>query len=211
MAPRNRYPSFSSQSSRQSLTNSISSYGSATTESTALTGFSAGHAGTAHAPGGMLPCEFYPYHDCSENFALEDVERWIQHIISEHLENSLPKKAACWFCDDIFDYRQTGGDRDANFRRRMLHICDHFAAGWSIQHMRVDHDMIDHLWKHKLIPEESYIYSHRYSEVSQDSTIFPLGTLPQPLQDRRLRMDMECIDQQHEDRRRRKERARGRK
>lgn len=211
MPPRYRYPSCSSQDSQQSITNSVSSYGSGRTASTALTAFSDDHAEAAYAFGGTLPCEFVGFHGCDQSFALEDVDGWIEHMILEHLESKLPRKACCWFCDRVFDYKETGGNRRNNFDQRMCHIRDHLAEGMSIQHMRVDHYMNDHLWDHKLIAPEPYAYTSRYSEVPQDKTIIPHDAIPPQMQERQLRRKAKIIDQQEEDRRSRKERGQRRK
>ncbi|KAI0437011.1 hypothetical protein F4803DRAFT_178211 [Xylaria telfairii] len=49
---------------------------------------------------GRLPCEFVGYSACERTFAINDVDNWIEHIISEHLQENLPKRVVCWFCNE---------------------------------------------------------------------------------------------------------------
>ncbi|KAH8160320.1 hypothetical protein CIB48_g7928 [Xylaria polymorpha] len=100
-----------------------------------------------------LPCEFVGYSGCDLTFAIDDVDNWIEHTISDHLKENLPKRVVCWFCGDwIFDYKNTK-DRRKNFENRMWHIRDHFLDGMTAQDMRPDHHLDMHLQDFGLIPE----------------------------------------------------------
>ncbi|KAI1743171.1 hypothetical protein F4680DRAFT_369192 [Xylaria scruposa] len=105
-----------------------------------------------------LPCEFARYGSCDQEFALDDADGWIEHIISVHLQGRLPKKVVCWYCDNwVFDYKNVG-DRRINFESRMWHIRDHILGeGMTGHYMRPDHFFNDHLQKHGLVPEHTYI------------------------------------------------------
>ena len=114
----------------------------------------------------VLPCEFVGYSGCEMTFDVDDVHNWIEHIAREHLGDKLPKKAFCWFCDDIkFDSRVVG-DRRLNFEQRMWHIRDHFVEeGRTINSIRPDHHFNTHLRDNGLIGEDTYNSVRRYSEA----------------------------------------------
>ncbi|KAI0872385.1 hypothetical protein GGS24DRAFT_18775 [Hypoxylon argillaceum] len=125
-------------------------------------------------PTSGLHCEFIWYGICDKVFALDDVDNWIDHIVIYHLQGALPKKAACWFCDDlVFDSKYAAGCRQ-NFNNRMYHIREHFLTeGLSAKDMRPDHYMNTYLRKATLISESMYRTVRRYTQVSQRSYILP--------------------------------------
>ncbi|KAH8161288.1 hypothetical protein CIB48_g6952 [Xylaria polymorpha] len=128
---------------------------------------------------GNLPCEFVGYSGCDRTFAMDDVDNWIEHIISDHLQENLPNQVVCWFCDDwIFDYKNVG-DRRANFENRMWHIREHFLDGMTAHNMRPDHHFNTHLQNFGLIPEHAYNLVRRYTEVAQPSWIIPHDAFPE--------------------------------
>ncbi|KAI1756788.1 hypothetical protein F4782DRAFT_484147 [Xylaria castorea] len=130
---------------------------------------------------GSLPCEFIGYGGCAQTFAWDDVDNWIEHIISKHLNGNLPKKVICWFCDDAtFDYRETGetGDRRVNFEHRMWHIRSHILDGMNVHDIRPDHFLTAHLKKYRLVPEYAYHVVRRYAEVPQPNWIVPHDGVP---------------------------------
>ncbi|KAI1117521.1 hypothetical protein F5Y14DRAFT_351383 [Nemania sp. NC0429] len=116
---------------------------------------------------GDLPCEFVGYTRCEESFGLDEFDAWVEHIVSVHLLNLLPKKVICWFCDDeVFDCKRV--DRETNFRQRMWHIHGHFQRQeFTVNNIRPDHHLNAHLWKKRLIDEGVYIAAQRYDEVPQ--------------------------------------------
>jgi hypothetical protein len=74
------------------------------------------------APTCQFPCEFADYSRCDTTFDLDDRDAWVEHITIVHLQDQLPSKFLCWFCDDInFHAEDRGFDSDL----RMHHIHDH--------------------------------------------------------------------------------------
>ncbi|KAJ2986913.1 hypothetical protein NUW58_g4806 [Xylaria curta] len=136
----------------------------------------------------LLPCEFVGYHHCDEYFDPDDVEGWIEHIVTEHLDNHLPKKVICWYCDNfVFDYKATG-DRRYNFECRMWHIRGHIVEeGLTVHHMRPDHYLNAHLNDHRLIPENTYQLVRRRAELPQPGWIYSHDALPPELEEKRSR------------------------
>ncbi|KAI2642095.1 hypothetical protein GGS21DRAFT_290329 [Xylaria nigripes] len=133
-----------------------------------------------------LPCEFWGYSHCDQNFALTEVQAWIEHIITEHLENQLPRRAICWICDDeVFDAKD--GDRRINFYRRMLHIRDHYAEGAITPIIRPDHYFNTHVGDAGLVPQSGYEFVRDYSEAPQASWIIPHDQYPSDMQAQELR------------------------
>ena len=114
----------------------------------------------------VLPCEFVDYSGCEMTFDVNDVSNWIEHIVSEHLNDKLPKKANCWFCDDIeFDSKRVG-DRRLNFEQRMWHIRDHIIEeDRTTNSIRLDPYFYTHLFDNGLIGKDVYNLIHTYSEV----------------------------------------------
>ncbi|KAI1754736.1 hypothetical protein F4782DRAFT_457849 [Xylaria castorea] len=202
MAPHR--PSVSSTDSVYSARDSIFSHSSATSMSTSA---SAPDIPTAQFAAGGLFCEFVGYSHCERSFALDDVDRWIEHVISVHLQGFLPKKVICWFCDHgTFDDKDVG-DRRVNFDRRMWHIRDHILYdGLTAHHMRPDHFLNAHLEKHRLIPESAYHHVRRYAEVPQGNWILPHDGVPADWEDRNSRGDYEVNNPLEEQRKSRKHR-----
>ncbi|KAI0182440.1 hypothetical protein EV127DRAFT_320028, partial [Xylaria flabelliformis] len=132
-----------------------------------------------------LPCEFAGYGSCEQTFDLNDVNNWIEHIISVHLQEKLPKVAICWFCDDyVFDYKKVG-DRRVNFENRMHHIYEHILhERLTAHHMRPDHHMNTHLQKYGLVPEHAHRVVRRYADVPQPNWILPHDGVPPDWEDR---------------------------
>ncbi|KAI0102620.1 hypothetical protein GGR51DRAFT_527089 [Nemania sp. FL0031] len=121
--------------------------------------------GAPGAPAHFLPCEFVGYKSCDTVFAIDDVESWIEHIISEHLQGKLPRIALCWFCDDITFDSKGSQDRRTNFVQRMWHIREHILLeGKTVNDVRPDYYFNLHLHDHQILPETFYNLAHRYSE-----------------------------------------------
>ncbi|KAI0107829.1 hypothetical protein GGR51DRAFT_559163 [Nemania sp. FL0031] len=125
------------------------------------------------APVRGLPCEFVGYTNCDLVFPVNDVEGWIEHIVSDHLHGRLPSICRCWYCDDIiFDSQRAGGPL-INFQQRMWHIRSHILDGLTVHDIRPDYYLAEHLRHYRLIPEHVYHSVRRYTEVS-----LPTGTGP---------------------------------
>ncbi|KAI0426303.1 hypothetical protein F5Y09DRAFT_69038 [Xylaria sp. FL1042] len=168
------------QSSYQSSGGSRFSSFSTTSSSTAISEPD-GHA-VQYVPTtrGELPCEFVGYSQCDMMFEMDEVDDWIDHIITNHLGDNLPRKAVCWFCDDFpFDSKHTG-DRRINFDNRMYHIRDHFYyEGKTTHDIRPDHYLNKHLLDCGLISEQSYNVVRRWPEAPQGPWIISYdATLP---------------------------------
>ncbi|KAI0552737.1 hypothetical protein F4679DRAFT_581245 [Xylaria curta] len=194
--------SISSAGSQNSTRTSIFSLGSTTSTSTSRTVPDTNLAGFA---ADNLPCEFVGYGGCDQTFALDDVDRWIEHIVSVHLQDNLPKKVVCWFCDNwIFDYKNAG-DRRANFENRMWHIREHILEeGLTAHHMRPDHFLNEHLQKHRLVTDDAYHLVRRYAEVPQGPWILPHDGVPPDWEDRDSRGEYVVNDPIEEQRKHRK-------
>ncbi|KAI0882520.1 uncharacterized protein GGS22DRAFT_45705 [Annulohypoxylon maeteangense] len=162
-----------------------------------------------------LPCEFVGIGSCDVQFHYEDTEAWINHIISDHLQNKLPQKVDCWFCNeysfDSKDSRGPRGDRLANFYNRMEHIRSHIADGKTALDMVPDFHMLDHLHKHRLISEQ------RFNEIKRAYHglpcprdhmigIFTSGFVPPERRQQAERSNMVQIDHVKEERQRKKDR-----
>ncbi|KAI0548870.1 hypothetical protein F4679DRAFT_287711 [Xylaria curta] len=156
---------------------------------------------------GLLPCEFIGYTGCEQTFAKDDVDSWIEHIISTHLQENLPKIAVCWFCDNwIFDSRNVD-DRRTNFENRMWHIRAHILDdGLTAHHMRPDHFLNTHLHKHRLVPDHAYHSVRRYAEVPQGNWILPYDGVPKDWEYKAARGDYEVNGPLEEQRKHRKQR-----
>lgn len=117
----------------------------------------------------VLPCEFITLETCEVIFELDRTDAWIDHIITRHLRNRLPARAICWFCD-TWTYDDTGinfhNNRRLAFKYRMEHIRSHINAGKTVNDIRPDFHMLDHLYNHKLISEVDFNrYRKRYHDL----------------------------------------------
>ncbi|KAI8623952.1 hypothetical protein F5Y19DRAFT_491731 [Xylariaceae sp. FL1651] len=130
-----------------------------------------------------LPCEFVGLHDCDLVFGFDDTQRWIDHIITHHLDNRLPSRALCWFCDKKkFDATKTS-DRLKSFVERMKHIRGHIKhEGKTLEQIRPDFYMLEHLYGSKLISDQMYHRAKRYTEVVQGNWIIPHDAVPRDMQ-----------------------------
>ncbi|POR35695.1 Uncharacterized protein TPAR_04107 [Tolypocladium paradoxum] len=124
-------------------------------------------AAVPDAPVTWLPCEFRRLSGCGANFALDDVEPWIEHMIAQHLERNFPEKCICWFCDHA-DFRAASGlqeDKEKAYRRRMHHIAEHFRNGKTALDIRWDFHFLDHVHNQHLIEEHVFQWATRQSEL----------------------------------------------
>ncbi|KAI3324602.1 hypothetical protein HD806DRAFT_534066 [Xylariaceae sp. AK1471] len=139
---------------------------------------------------GALPCEFVGYGSCDRTFALDEVEPWIEHIVTEHLKDHLPRKAICWFCDDYtFDSKSVGNNRRTNFDNRMWHIHDHI-----LNDIRTIHN--------------AYHTTRRYDEFPQGPWIIPYTAIPEDSEVREARQGVEYNNPHDEERKYRRHRHR---
>ncbi|PNY23913.1 Uncharacterized protein TCAP_06151 [Tolypocladium capitatum] len=119
------------------------------------------------APVSWLPCEFRRLSGCGANFALDDVEPWVEHIIAEHLKRNFPKHSICWFCDqgEFSAASELQEDEEKAYRRRMHHIAEHFRNGKTALDIRWDFHFLDHVHNQCLIDEHVFQWATRQSEL----------------------------------------------
>ncbi|KAI1210450.1 uncharacterized protein F4807DRAFT_66895 [Annulohypoxylon truncatum] len=158
-----------------------------------------------------LPCEFVGIGSCDVHFNFEDIEPWIEHIIRDHLQDKLPQKTVCWFCNDFyFDAKdpQANNDRRLNFHNRMEHIREHIADGKTANDIAPDYHMLDHLFKYRLISEGRYNEVRRWHGLpcprEHMKGIYKHGFVPPEKQRQAERSNMVQIDHDKEERQRRK-------
>lgn len=161
-------------------------------ENTSKTSSSLGTTGDGGAY--ILPCEFVSYGSCNENFYPTEFDRWILHIVVDHLRNRLPNKCCCWFCDTYdFDARRDHLDKESNFRNRLDHIRCHIRDdGLGIDQIRPDYDFIAHIWKCGLISRAVYETAQRWREGVSSSVegIVPHDYIPEEQIQRHERSQM---------------------
>ncbi|KAI0178421.1 hypothetical protein BJ166DRAFT_50598 [Pestalotiopsis sp. NC0098] len=131
----------------------------------------------------VLPCEFIGYDSCDQYFYPVDADQWMNHIIVDHLQEKLPNKSNCWFCDNKdFDARRDRTDKASSFRNRLDHIRIHIQdERLGIRNMRPDYDFVAHLWKRGLIRRRVYEAAQRWREgpVSHVEGIVPHDFIPE--------------------------------
>ncbi|KOS19429.1 hypothetical protein ESCO_001020 [Escovopsis weberi] len=123
------------------------------------------------AASSLIPCEFHwrLLGDCEARFRPTDIDGLIQHVVSQHLECKLPRKAACWFCDEVV-FQAQSEEFDAemyNFGTRTRHIAQHFSGGKTVWDIRPDHYFLDHLIRHGLINQADFELATKYHEAPQ--------------------------------------------
>ncbi|OTA96690.1 hypothetical protein M434DRAFT_8638 [Hypoxylon sp. CO27-5] len=160
----------------------------------------------------VLPCEFVGLERCDVTFNYDETEAWIEHIIVNHLQDRLPSKAACWYCDAyLFDAKAPQvRDRRLNFHNRMEHIREHIMSeGKTANDIRPDFHMADHLRHHRLISEATYNHIRRWREGSlrpEDMRhVYPHNYVPPERRVQQERSNRLLIDHSKEERQRKKE------
>ncbi len=82
-----------------------------------------------------LPCEFARYKGCQETFPLHrsegGMEAWQDHMVRAHMNNHMPRRSGCWFCDEKFRINEKDGPADGIvkfevYKQRMRHIAQHY-------------------------------------------------------------------------------------
>ncbi|KAH6605024.1 hypothetical protein Trco_006731 [Trichoderma cornu-damae] len=127
-----------------------------------------------------LPCEFYWYGDCQETFDLDDVDGWVRHVGSQHLDMILPTSCRCWFCDD-FVFRaesETMGERRRCYAARIRHIAEHYRRGATTGQVRPDFDFLDHLRANDLITIRDFRHARDFHEAPQPKN--GINSVPAP-------------------------------
>lgn len=160
-----------SSSSRHTRRSSTFSRGDAQTISTELT--------VPSRPGSppLLTCEFVGYNDCNQEFGLNNVNDWINHMAADHLGNRFPTSSKCWFCTRNFEAASLDlSGLWACYRNRMLHIAEHFRSGWTYADMRPDYFFLEHLNENDLIHPARYEAAKEWHEVPQIEGLYPAGS-----------------------------------
>ncbi|KAK7983277.1 kinesin-domain-containing protein [Apiospora arundinis] len=105
----------------------------------------------------VLPCEYAPLGLCNETFHPGEFGVWENHITRHHLQDQIPDRCICWFCDQEFSSEEHNADVGYNFFRRLEHIREHIIHdGRSIRHMRPDYFLLEHIYRNSLLPEAHY-------------------------------------------------------
>lgn len=154
----------------------------------------------------LLPCEFAwePYGKCDRYFNPLETDSWIDHVISNHLNDQLPSKALCWFCDDIEFDSKDFGDRRATFDARMDHIRAHIYDGKTIRDIRPDFHFLEHMRKYNLITSEEAKRVRNYTEGTLLEDIYEHDFEPAELVRKKEIRAQVIIDHQKEDRNRKR-------
>ncbi|KAI0843455.1 hypothetical protein F5Y06DRAFT_4401 [Hypoxylon sp. FL0890] len=206
----------SSSSSQYTASTGYSYSGSAGSDYTAASYYTEASDGFFNqlpnqAPGALtLPCEFVGLGSCDVTFNYDETEAWIEHIITDHLQDRLPSKAVCWYCDTyLFDAKAPEvRDRRLNFHNRMEHIRDHIAEGKTAHDMRPDFHMLDHLRQHRLISEATFNQARRWHESllrpEHMRHVYRPNYVPPERRRQQERQNMVLIDQSKEERQRKK-------
>lgn len=161
----------------------------------------------------VLPCEFVGWAACNVSFELKEFQKWVDHIVEEHLHLKYPKRCICWFCDDVeFITNESTGTESCqrNFRDRMLHIHGHFTKNdVSLWDIRPDFFFMDHLYNNHLIGKEVYEVGRNFSEGPRVKGIHPPHFVPLEILRKQEKISGIIVDTGREDRnRRRLERSR---
>ncbi|KAL7948230.1 hypothetical protein V8C42DRAFT_313861 [Trichoderma barbatum] len=124
---------------------------------------------TSVLPGRRLPCEFHWYGDCEETFDLRNINGWVDHVESHHLEMTLPMACWCWFCDDVVFRAQsdTIQQRRRCYTDRMNHIAEHYRQGATINDIRPDFEFLHHLRENDLISRRNFLRARDFHEAPQ--------------------------------------------
>lgn len=116
----------------------------------------------------VLPCEFVGYFGCNASFGIQEFQKWIDHIVHEHLHSKYPQHCICWFCDDAEFIANPDTETDGlryNYRMRMRHIHKHFAEeGLFVNDMRPDFFFTNHLQSTGIIDSQMYKQAGRFVE-----------------------------------------------
>jgi hypothetical protein len=149
-----------------------------------------------------LVCEFQ-FAGCFLTFHPSQIHPYIKHSVSHFLRYGPPPRATCIFCDRIFENHN---DPLASWRRRMLHIVEHYRCGARAENMRPDFFIIEYLWKKRILSSEDYKWAIRHTERRDIDGLVDLGYITQEMR-RKSEKDLEekfDIDKEERQRRRAK-------
>ncbi|KAK0740567.1 hypothetical protein B0T18DRAFT_330546 [Schizothecium vesticola] len=128
-----------------------------------------GQLGESATNGFFFWCEFGELMGCDATFRGDDEAGWIRHHV-QHLGVQFPRETICWFCDYHTPFvAHHKADRQATFEERMVHIAEHVRSDYlSINEMRPDFHMLEHLFRHHLISDETYYDARQYTELPRE-------------------------------------------
>jgi hypothetical protein len=156
----------------------------------------------------VLFCVFRAYTGCDQQHEADDVYRWIEHHLFDHLRYEPPKKLFCWFCNTRQFRSHQDQDPCNNFQDLMNHVREHIVYdGKTYDDLRVDHFLLDHLESRNLVEKHIEKTIRKFKEGIPETSddIHPLGSPPAEVQYRDDRAHGEWYDQAEEDRRARRE------
>ncbi|KAI9155371.1 hypothetical protein HJFPF1_07953 [Paramyrothecium foliicola] len=115
----------------------------------------------------QLPCEFATFSGCEMHFSTNEVDAWIQHIVTAHLQGLLPSYTVCWFCEREFHAQlDTPADRARCYSSRMRHHVEHFLEGVTAAQRRPDFHFLDHIHDHGLIADNTFHLARQETELN---------------------------------------------
>ena len=121
-----------------------------------------------------LPCEF-KYLGCEMSFKSKHFELWVSHSITHFGHHPPPDHATCVFCGDSFADLPHGPHE--NWRKRMVHIRNHFAEGFTEDYLQPDFHVIGHMADHNLLTSEDLAFAMKVLNVHDESELIPFRTL----------------------------------
>ena len=162
----------------------------------------------------VLWCELRNLTGCNATFRGDDVGQWIQHHVRHHFGERFPARTICWFCDYPESFvAKHKADRQATWEERMEHIAGHIRSDHhTLFHTRPDFHMLDHLYKHRLVDEQTYRFARQYSELPPElrhPDVGNAGDMTSGSLDRRQPQEVQFHNLEREDReyRRQKKKA----
>lgn len=109
------------------------------------------------SPTRILRCEIL---ECGFTADMGEGEALIRHYYDQHFQDLPPPRTCiCTFCDDVTFQTSRDGDPHANFRKRMMHILEHFQArseGHLVGKTRFDFWLINYLHENVKIDNDTY-------------------------------------------------------
>lgn len=153
----------------------------------------------------LIPCEFGPLTGCTTIFsAFDNMTEVANHVGDAHLNWDYPLATRCWWCDDYqFRIDQPDGAYGM-FINRMEHIKSHIVdEGYSCSRFppREDFDMLEHVYRLRLISREVFEQKKGRKEVPCPEGVYPAG-FKRPVPERE---HMTSYDNSREDRMRNRE------
>ncbi|KAK8107775.1 uncharacterized protein PG998_009788 [Apiospora kogelbergensis] len=161
---------------------------------------------TPNLPRPVLPCEYARLGLCTAIFGPDETQIWWEHIAGSHLQWVMPHHCICWFCDQEFSSKDIGVDPNENFTLRLEHIRGHIIEeGYTDSDMRPDYFLLEHMYRHGLLPEIHYRRAREVEEGPSTSGIVDHDYKP-PERRRQKELESRVIhDNGKEDRHRRRQ------